>query len=48
MIDAVFVVIGFAVGGGFAAWRLKGNRSTAQAVKAVIMGGGGPGERESD
>jgi hypothetical protein len=30
------------VGIGFAAWRLKGQRSVKDAIKAVVQGGGGP------
>lgn len=29
---------------GYAAYKLKGNRSVKDAVKVVIQGGGGPGE----
>lgn len=29
-------------GGGFVAWRLRGDRSLLETGKAVIQGGGGP------
>lgn len=30
----------------FACWRLKGSRSTKEAIKVVIQGGGGAGPRQ--
>lgn len=30
------------VGGGFVAWRLRGDRTLMETARAVIQGGGGP------
>lgn len=37
-------ILGAIAGGGFVAWRLKGSRTVAETLRAVIQGGGGPGE----
>ncbi len=34
-------------GGAIVAWRLRGDRTLVETARAVILGGGGPGPRQS-
>lgn len=39
----IWLCLGLATGAVFTVWRLKGNRTWAEAARVVISGGGGPG-----
>lgn len=40
------LILGAAAGGAVVLWRLKGSRTVAETLKAVIQGGGGTGPRQ--
>ena len=40
------LIIGAAAGAGVSIWRLKGSRTVTDTLRAVIQGGGGPGEEQ--
>ena len=44
--EVVTHVVAVLAGVLFACWRLRGQKTVSQAVKFVIMGGGGPGEEK--
>ena len=43
MTNYLLILLGMVAGGGFVAWRMKGNRSWKEVGKIIIQGGGGPG-----
>ncbi len=42
----ITILIGAVAGGAGVAWRLKGSRTVAETLRAVIQGGGGAGPRQ--